>query len=416
MLSADLVAVRRRGDRLTVVPLTPPERVRAHELADSYLRLAEAHVGQPRGALVEALRHVPVQGHEQRLGRGVLKLVLDRCQFEDGATDDPAELRRLLFERAAQARRQAEDGTCDRAALVGEVAVARGLTPQALESALYADLPEAHRLRAVAPLSAQALVDGYDTAQLQAVLLRAVRVVATVRAAAPGTYRALFRKLKFLRLLHTIERLPAKGDRSSPGDRAGFRLEIDGPFSLFASVTKYGLALALALPAITACDEWTLEAELRWGRDRRPLQLRTGGTCAAARPHEPVMTVSDDVRALLDDLQALQTPWRAAVAQQILDLPGVGVCVPDLVFKHPDHPPVYLEVLGFWNRDAVWKRVEMVRRGLPYAIVFAVSKQLRVSEAALPDDAPGALAVYSRVINARSLLKKVEQAAASLRR
>ena len=51
--------------------------------------------------------------------------------------------------------------------------------------------------------------------------------------------------------------------------------------------------------------------------------------------------------------------------------------------------PVYLEVLGFWSREAVWRRVELVERGLPHRILFAVSKHLRVSEAALDDELPG---------------------------
>ena len=33
---------------------------------------------------------------------------------------------------------------------------------------------------------------------------------------------------------------------------AGYAIDIDGPFSLFEQTTKYGLRLALALPAIMA--------------------------------------------------------------------------------------------------------------------------------------------------------------------
>jgi hypothetical protein len=65
--------------------------------------------------------------------------------------------------------------------------------------------------------------------------------------------------------------------------------------------------------------------------------------------------------------------------------------------------------LGFWSREAVWRRVDLVRAGLPHPILFAVSKQLRVSEAALDDDLPGALYVYSRVISARAVLNRIDQ-------
>jgi hypothetical protein len=72
--------------------------------------------------------------------------------------------------------------------------------------------------------------------------------------------------------------------------------------------------------------------------------------------------------------------------------------------------------MGFWSRDAVWKRVELVERGLPYPIVFAVSKHLRVSEQALDAELPGALLVYSKVMSARAVLEKVDAVAGGARR
>jgi uncharacterized protein len=103
-----------------------------------------------------------------------------------------------------------------------------------------------------------------------------------------------------------------------------------------------------------------------------------------------------------------------APAGAILDLPGVGLCVPDLVFEHDRTGEcVYLEVMGFWSRDAVWRRVELVERGLRDRILFAVSQRLRVSEQVLGDDLPGALYVYKRVMSARAVLERVDRLAGS---
>jgi hypothetical protein len=49
---------------------------------------------------------------------------------------------------------------------------------------------------------------------------------------------------------------------------------------------------------------------------------------------------------------------------------------------------------------------------LPHRILFAVSKHLRVSEAALADELPGSLYVYARALDARTILERVEQLAA----
>ncbi len=406
MLTADLVCVRRRGDVLTVVPLDQAAAGRACELGRIYLDLARAHVGLSRGALLDSARQIPVAAHDRRLAKGLLKLVVDRCTFEEATGFDPPTIRRTLFAAATTARKTLGPRQLfDRAAVLEAAGRQVGTTPAAFETGLYSDLPDAHILRAFDPVSSESLVRLHQEAQTQAVLLRAVRVHATVVDAAPATYRALFRKLKFLRLLPQIH----------PRPEGGYTIEIDGPFSLFESVTKYGLQLALALPALRACDHWSLEADLRWGKDRAPLRFALRGrraeddTSSAALP--------DEIAHLLDRLQAAKTSWRARVSTALLHLPGVGTCVPDLELVHRDDGRVvFVEILGFWSRDAVWKRVELVEAGLGAPVLFAVAKHLRVSEAVLGDDLPAALYVYPRQPSATAILDHVERLGARLPR
>lgn len=401
MLTADLVHARRRGGDLLVTSLDETMRDRAVAIASAYAAVARAHVGLPRQNLQEAWRGVTVSARERKLADGLGKLVLDGCRFEEAAGGDPAALRRALFERATAARRA---GSFDRSAILAEVAGEQGLTAEAAEAGLFADLPSAHRLVEVAVPSADALVAGYDAAQAQAVLLRAVRVRARVRCATADGYRWLFRRLKFLQLLFTIEACDE-----------GYLLTIDGPFSLFDAVTKYGLKLALAYPSIAAADEWSIDADVLWGKDRRPLRFRRKGTSASLGVTESPLP--EPTTALLERLQALHaagSPWTATPATSILDLPGVGLCVPDVTLQHAHTgAAVHVELLGFWSRDAVWRRIELARAGLPAPVVFAVGKHLRVSEAALDDaDVPAALYVYAQTPNARALLERADAVAA----
>jgi len=407
LLTADLVHVRRRGDRLLVVPLGEPERLRARELAGMAISLIKAHVGLARGALLEAWNQIPVAPSEIRLARGLWKLALDACEFDEGNTLDPAALRRELFLRAASLR-QGEVHAFDRDSLLREAAEARQVTVEAIEEALYADLPAAHVLREARLPSPDGLVAHYDVSQHQAVLLRAVRVHASVFCADAAGYRDLFRKLKFHRLLYTI----AKLERG-----AGYVIDVDGPFSLFEQTTKYGLRLALALPALMACAQWDVTAELRWGKDRRPLRYHArGGEKCLPDAATVEKALPDDSAALLTDLRRLDSPWLVSPSETILDVPGIGVCVPDLQFVHRETGQrVYLELLGFWSRAAVWKRVEMVERGLGQPIVFAVSKHLRVSEEVLPDEVPASLYVYARALSASAILERVEKLAIQAR-
>jgi hypothetical protein len=60
----------------------------------------------------------------------------------------------------------------------------------------------------------------------------------------------------------------------------------------------------------------------------------------------------------------------------------------------------------------VWKRVELVQAGLGHRIVFAVGQHLRVSEAALDAELPGALYVYKRTMSARAIVERLDALAA----
>ena len=333
-----------------------------------------------------------------------MKLIEDRCTFDAGDDADPEAVRRDVFTRASAVRAAlSPSDRFDRSAVLAEVARERGISPEAVDRALFADLRASHLLVAFEKLPARALVDAYERAQAQAVLLRAVRVSVDVQCTDAHALRALFRRLKFLRLLHTV---------SPHGE--GHRIVIDGPFSLFESVTKYGLQLALVLPALEGCDRWRLEADVRWGKERTPLVFRLSGTSTAAAGPVPL---PDEVEALVRSFRALDTPWRVAKSTQILDLPGVGLSIPDLVFERrtADAPRerIFLEVMGYWSRAAVWKRVELVRAGLAEKILFAVSAKLRVSEEVLDEELPGALYVYKQTLSARTIVERLEKLAST---
>lgn len=407
MLTVDLVQVRRRGDRLLVPQLDARRREEARSLAERYLALTEQAVGGTRDELMARWAEVDVPAHLHKLASGLQKLIEDRCELAMEPGVDPPALRLEVFRRASALRRSlACTERFDRDAVLAEVGAAHGLTPAELERQLYADLAGAHQLLSFRTLSAEALVEAYELGQAQAVLLRALSVTADVWAAQAGSYRALFRRLKFLRLLHVLRPLPD----------GGYRLEVDGPLSLFGPVMRYGLQLALLLPALQECGRFRLDAEVLWGKDRQRLKFTVEGGGRRSPPRgEPVAgsaepRLPDEVESLLQQFRALDTPWDAAPCTQILELPGVGLCVPDLVFTRRDTgEQVFLEVLGYWSRAAVWRRVELVQAGLPFRILFAVSSRLRVSEAALDGDLPGELYVYKGVINARRIAERLER-------
>ncbi len=409
MLTADLVTVRRRGGELRLVATDGERAAKVAVLAETFQAVARAHLGRARDALDEAWDEAATAARDgeqdRRLVAAVIKLVRDGCQFDEPEPDAATALRRALFRRAAAARRADPPAPFDRDAVLAAEAEARATDTATIETSLYADRPGAQRLLAVDPTPPTNLAAGFALAEAQAVLLRATKVRALVQARDAGAYRHLFRRLKFLRLLPVI-RSAAKGDHE------GYELELDGPFSLFQGGTRYGLQLGLALPAIAACDRWAIDADILWGAQRTPLRFRLDGGSASVGIVESALP--DELAAFAAAFERLGSAWRIDLSPSILDLPGAGLCVPDLVFvRDGDGARVHFELCGYWSRDAVWRRVDLVRAGLPHKILFAVSKGLRVGEAVLDEVPTAALYVFARVINAKEVLARIEQLASA---
>jgi len=383
-------------------------RQRAVEIARALLERVRSLVGQSRDEVDAAMKAVDVGPREHRLKDGLAKLILDDCEFDSHEEVDLRSLRREVFSRASATRAALAPGErFDRASVLAVVAQDHCITVEAIEALLFSDLRGAQVLRSCSASDAEALVADYPRAQAQAVLLRAIRVTVDVECASVFAFRALFRRLKFLRLLYVISR-----------EVEGYRIVIDGPCSLFESVTKYGLQLACALPVLDDCDSWKLSADIRWGKEKTPLVFRMVGGLeqgAGARSQPESNGWTDEVSALVRNFEALESPWRVSANVDIVELPGIGLCIPDLVFEGRSirgaAVRVYFEVMGYWSRSAVWQRIELVQAGLREKVLFAVSSRLRVSEEVLGDDVPAALYVYKHTMSARSVRERLDRLA-----
>jgi uncharacterized protein len=394
MLTADLVQVTRTGGALTIRRLDRSKRNEALRLAEHLLGVYQRSFGESRDEIDGRCAEIEVAPRDEKLLLGLRKLIEDRASFSSPSELDPPSIREELFTRAAEVRRSG--ARFEREAILAEIAEKRSTTAAEIDRALFADLRSAERLEAGCDLAPQALVETYEQSQVQAVLLRAVKVTVHVRCASPRAYRALFHRMKFLRLLFTIHE-----------EQEGYRLEIDGPFSLFQQVTKYGLELALLVPALERTAHYRLEAEVRWGKKRERLSFTAeGGT-----EREIDLELSDEITELAERFVALGSEWSVRPAESILSLPGFGLCVPDLVFERGEDR-VYLELLGRWSRAALWRRVELVEAGLGDRVLFAASEKLRVSEEVLSGDLPSAIYVYKSTMIARAILERITALAA----
>lgn len=401
MLRSDHVRVRVKDGQIQPRWLTGAAAKRARTMTDAYRQRLARGIGQRREEVENDLSEVEISVRDRVLAQGLRKLLDDRCTWTMRTDLDPEQVRREVFADAAQAHRDASGPDAfDRAAILRRAAERLSSDPETIEASLYADLRQNEILTEFDDSTSSALVERYNLALAQAVLLRATEVTVELEAGDPLAVRQVFRSARFHGLLHEVRK----------NDRGGHIIKLDGPFSLFGAVQKYGLRLAMFLPSVLACQAWKLTARARWGRGK---QTATLSLCPAdplggdGTVHE---TLPPAVEALASAFAKLDTAWKVRPNDDIFALPGEVVCVPDLVFENAASGElVYLEAFGFWSRRAVWQRVELVRKGFPARIILAVGKQLRVSEEVLGEEDAGELYVYKSTMSARALRDRLDR-------
>jgi uncharacterized protein len=348
------------------------------EAAERLLGIFRGQEGRTRGALEEEVRECFGSDPAQLIYQGLAKLLGDRCEFEVVSGCPPEQLRDEVFRTAAAHRRATPtDGVRPpfrREPVLAEVAERLGLTPETVEQGLFADLKSEQRLVRFRDITAQRLLERYNVALAQAVLLRSTGVHVTVRGEAPARYRQLFRQVKFHRLVCEI---------GQPAPDC-YRLHLDGPLSLFAATQKYGLQLALFLPAVLLCRDFDLHAALAWGPRRKPATFTlTPSDGLVSHYADTGMYVPPELAMFVELFRKKVADWDIDPEAEVFPL-GDGFWVPDFRLTHrPSGRGVLLEVLGFWRRSSALRHLERLRSHAQEPFILAVSDQLHVEEAGL---------------------------------
>jgi predicted nuclease of restriction endonuclease-like RecB superfamily len=404
MLTRDLLRARLRNGQIR------PQYVDGAmgELATQLVELFTQHQGRPRAVLDAALAERIGERTDFLLYRGLAKLLFDRSVFIVDAKAEPREVRRRLFERAARGHAAVREGDAlalppergtMRASAIAGVASELSLKPEDIEQALYADLEEAQILSEFEPLSGEELLQRYNVALAQAVLLRATQVEVKLAPTNAKRVRQLFRFIKFFRLMHQV-----RGTA-----RSGYELTLDGPMSLFQLSSKYGLRLAEFLPALLLCPGWTLTASVQWGPIKQLSKFELSSEAGLVSHYRDTGTYeTDEERAFRERWKLLDTPWKLERTSSVIDLDGKGVLVPDFTLRHPDGREALLEIVGFWRRASLDSRLEVLKKHGPPHLILAVSQRLRGSEDDLAQ-IPGEVFFFKDVILTRDVLERAER-------
>jgi predicted nuclease of restriction endonuclease-like RecB superfamily len=370
MLTGSLVRVRYSRQRILPVYVAADDSANL-ELAARLLEAFRNREDISRGELMDDLAETFGDRPGQFLQQGLIKLLEDRCEFAVVSEHPPEALREAVFHSAAAAR---VGGAFDRATVLERVSAKLGLAPAEVEAGLFADLKSEQQLVKFQDTTPERLLQRYNVALAQAVLLRAVGVTVDIRRESSARSRRLFRLVKFHRLVCEVE---------APAPDA-YRLKLDGPMSLFTATQKYGLQLALFLPAVLHCRDFMLTAELRWGPQRKPKTF----TLSPADGLVPLQAeqgtyVPPELAMFAEQFRKKAAGWALHEETAVFPLGG-GFWVPDFRLEHVESGrEVYLEVLGFWRRSSAEAHLRRLKEHARKPYILAVSDQLKIDDAEL---------------------------------
>src|SRR5215210_1041908 len=311
MLTADLAQSWLRGGR------TGPRYIETDDagyLRDGaeLIRLFAEHEGRARQELDRALEEYVGLGTDYKILRGLIKLLMDRCTFETASPVDPIEIRRAVFLKARALHPLIDDEPEARMQIAREAALELGGDPEALLENLYADLPSKQQLVEFERLDESELLDLYNLAQAQALLYRCVQMRLSIEPEGTENYRELFAAIKAYRLIHTIKGSPAEG----------YEVRLDGPVSMFHRSQKYGVQMAVFLPALLLCKGWSMRAEIAHKPGGSPAFFEMNSLQTRLRSHYTIALPRElSAQEKLSERWAkFETAWTLEPSHEVIDL------------------------------------------------------------------------------------------------
>lgn len=230
-----------------------------------------------------------------------------------------------------------------------------------IEGELYADVLSCQRLETFHGYEdPRELLRRYNVAQIQAALYTAARMTVWIR----DDFKFLLRYIKLSKLLHHIRRQ----------SHSEYAIELTGPASELLPTRRYGVNLARFLPALLACRDWRMRAELRnpWNQAAwLELSDRDGFKGDMPSPQEFDSSVEE---AFARKFGSQRGGWTLVREGTILHH-GQKTFVPDFQFRHDDGTEVLMEIVGFWTPEYLEKKRTTLREFSEHRILLAVQER-----------------------------------------
>ena len=351
MLTKDLLRYKVSGAyaKPSFISVSDP---RLLDLAERLIAVFENSIGITREELDEHLNRLTLCYNDIKLARGLVKILSDRAEFSGCADQDYPAARHALFLRSA-ALLNSPDCPADpmefRARLMEQEPI--------LKESVYPDLPENERLLSVRKTFPKELLERYNTALAQSLMLFSDGLDCTVSAEDQGALRRLLKYLKFFRLLFRAELVPAKKDALPM-----IKMRIDGPASILDNSTKYGLQLASFFPAVCSMKTWQVSCGLKLRT--RTLRLRLDESSRLVCHYTNFGAYIPEEFKMFQDYfnQTSGRGWTLVPREAYLKLEDNQLTFPDFRFRSDDGLELDVELFHQWHKTPLKERLEYLEK------------------------------------------------------
>jgi uncharacterized protein len=368
MLTSDLAINWRRGDKI-IPRLIKTDNAGYLRDAQVLIEIFDEFQGKTRGELERELEEYVGTGIDYRILRGFIKLLFDRCEFQTAAPAAPEEIRRRVFLEARKFQ-PVTPNSPERAQVLESIAAEFETDSAAISEHLYADLSFQQKLSSFEIIAPTDLLDRYNLAQAQALLYKCVEMKIRVAPSDAANYRHIFGSIKHFGLIHLVQ-----GNAAS-----GYQITLTGAASLFNRSQKYGIRMAVFLPALLLCANWKLSAEIAQKEKGNAFyELTSEQTELVSSYFDEPEYENPDLQKLFKAWEKTDDGWNLRESREIVDL-GKTAFVPDAVLTSPGGvEEVYLDVLGFWTPKSLQKRLAEFEAANFKRFILIASHDLRGS-------------------------------------
>ena len=402
MLPLDLLRYRIQEDQIQPRYVNPKNR-KYRAIAKDLIQIYTAHINQTKGALASALADNEAADTNYQVKRGLAKLLEDCSEFTIQSPVEPEMLREKIFAYASKRyptvtkRDRLHRHTRPKA--LSKIAAELDVSEETVMEGMYADLEENRLLTGFEPPTAEWLLDRYNVALAQAMLYRASEMTIRIYRNIPTKYKLVFQFIKFFKLMHVVD-----------GNNAdGYQIVLDGPASMFRLSQKYGIQMALFLPALLHCDRWWLDATIVINKNEHLRFELNDEFGLQSHYRDPGEFDSELERHFATQFDKIDTEWTLERETDIINLKDT-VMIPDFAFSHPDGRRALMEIVGFWTPDYLQKKLWKLKRAAMPNMIAAVSDRLNCSTEDFRD-IPGEALFFKSRIKPKDVLQKVEACA-----